>query len=80
LPLQDLDIKKLAKQANFPRYSDVAFAFAEIGNRMSTARRCNLAKFFLTLQSRQQNLEPLVMSNPEGVQILIQVSDSLLFH
>jgi hypothetical protein len=54
--------------------------FAEVGNRMGIARRCNLARLFLTLQNRQSGLRPLVKSNFEGVQILIRVSNSVLFY
>ena len=53
-------------------------AIADAGNRMGTARRCNLARLFLTLHGWQGY--GLVVSNPEGVQILIRVSDSVLFH
>jgi len=55
-------------------------AFAEVGNKMGTARRCNLAKLFFTLQSRQLRVDDLVKSNPEGFQILIRVSEPVLFH
>jgi len=55
-------------------------AIADTGNRMGTARRCNLARLFLVLQVQPGGGYELVKSNLEGVQILIRVSDSLLFH
>jgi hypothetical protein len=53
-------------------------AFAIIGNRMGEARRCNLARLFLTLRVRQTDLESSVTSNSEGVQILIRVREFVL--
>ena len=42
---------------------------------MGTARRCMLAKLFLTLQCHEQRVEHLVKNHPEGVQILTRVSE-----
>jgi len=50
---------------------------ARVGNRMGTARRCDLARLFLTLWIQPYTVYQLVESNPEGVQILIRVSDSV---
>ena len=50
-----------------------------VGDRMGVTRRCHLARLFITLQRCQLGLGSLVTSNPEGVQILIRVSDSGLF-
>jgi len=55
-------------------------AIADAGNRMGTARRCNLARLFLILLVWPGKMYELVVPNPEGVQILIRVSDSVLFH
>jgi hypothetical protein len=76
MSLQDSDIKRLAGPMRYLIPDD----FAEVGNRMGTARRCNLARLFLTLRGRQHDLKLLVRSNPEGVQILIRVRDPVLFH
>jgi len=80
LPLQDSVIKYLDRPHGSNDTKEVLRVFAEVGNEMGTARRCNLAKLFLTLQIRQPGVRELAESNPEGVQILIRVSDSLLFH
>lgn len=55
-------------------------AFVQAVNGMGTARRCILARFFLTLKKYQQDVEEFVFSHPEGLQILIRVSKSVLFH
>jgi len=47
---------------------------------MGIARRYTLARLFLTLQSHQEELPPLVGSHPEGFQILTRVSEPVLFH
>ena len=52
---------------------------SKAGNRMGTARRCNLARLFLTLRSHQQTLRVFAVSNPEGIQILTRVSESVIF-
>ncbi len=50
--------------------------FAKAGNRMGTARRCNLARLFSTLRRHQVRLDSF---RPEGAQILTRVSESALF-
>lgn len=89
LPLHDSDIKDLIKMDStirsqtkwdiVPRYP-VTRVFGRAGNRMGAARRYTLARVFLTLQKHQQDLSPLVNSQPEGVQILTRVSEFVLFH
>ena len=54
--------------------------FAKAGNRMGTAKRCNLARLFLTLRNHQQALRVFAVSNPEGIQILTRVGEPVLFH
>jgi len=46
-------------------------------NKMGTARRCNLARLFLTLRKHQLDMRPLVVSRPEGVHIFTRVDDVL---
>lgn len=89
LPLHDSDIKSLIKMDSsirsltkwdiVPVYP-VTRVFGRAGNRMGAARRCILARVFLTLRRHQQDLSPLVNSQPEGVQILTRVSEVVLFH
>ena len=79
LPLNDSDIKRLAKLDIDHTYA-VRRVFTKASNRMGTARRCDLARLFLTLRNHQQGLRPLVNSHPEGVQIITRVSESVLFH
>ena len=81
LPLHDSDFKRLAKlnvaaRVNtrdiFPGLS----VFAKAGNRMGTARRCELARLFFTLEQ-----DPSVYSNTVYLavaQILIRVSESII--
>ena len=92
LPLHDSDVKRLTRLDAFetvlvkyieverykrrPSYPGLR-VFAEAGNRMGTARRCSLARLFLTLR---QDLQLPVTSHPEGVQILTRVSESVLFN
>ena len=78
LPLSDSEIKKLIKLDSGRAYAMVC-VLAKAGNRMGTSRRCNLAKLFLTLRKHQEGLQPLVMSHPEGVQMVTRVSESMLF-
>ena len=73
LPIPDSDIKGI----DFSGMKDVIIKTA---NMMGTARRCNLARLLFTLQHRQYNFSWMVKSRPEGVQILIRVSDSVLFY
>ena len=92
LPLHDSDVKRLTKldayKPGFGRMSITGWSyhlgtfpglsvFAEAGNRMGTARRCNLARLFLILR---QDLQRPVIYQPEGVQILTRVSESVLFN
>jgi len=49
---------------------------AKAGNRMGTARRCNLARFIGTYRSGYSS----VMDQPDGIQILTRVSESVLSH
>jgi len=53
---------------------------AKAGNRMGTARRCNLARLICTLRHQNKHWWSPIMSQPEGIQILTRVSDSVLFH
>ena len=84
LPLHDSDIKRLAKLVVYRLDSGLETVassdiytcpglsvVAKAGNRMGTARRCNLAKLLCTLRGHQN---PRDFSNPEGVQILTRVS------
>jgi hypothetical protein len=83
LPLYDSEIKRLAKLPGLlfgtGHGSNVMRIFAKAGNRMGTARRCNLARLFLTLRLHQLWYSK-VMSHSEGIQILTRVSESVLFH
>ena len=45
---------------------------------MGTARRCNLARLFLTLRTYQWGWKPPVTTHPEVAQILIRVSESVV--
>ena len=76
LPLHDSDIKKVAKLPyDDGNYRDARRIFAMAGNRVATARRCNLARLFLTLHGRHELALPeMIWSNPEGIQILTRVS------
>ncbi len=47
--------------------------FAKAGNRMGTARRCNLARLFFTIRKRQDRDDTLTLRRPEGFQILSRV-------
>ena len=47
---------------------------------MSTAKRCTLARLFLTLRSHQHALRVFAVSNPEGIQNLTRVGESVLSH
>ena len=51
--------------------------FAKAGNRMGTARRCNLARLFFTLQQHWQ-VRPPDITQLEVAQILIRVSESMI--
>jgi len=53
---------------------------AKACTRMGTARRCNVARLFLTLQHYEHNLGHSMVYHPEGVQIVTRVSESVLFH
>jgi len=76
LPLQDAGIKGLAKLADqWPRTEAIKL-LAKAGNRMGTARRCNLARFISTHQIRWSS----VTEQPDGIQILTRVSESVLSH
>ena len=83
LPLHDSDIKRLAKLivyrldagldtvASSDIYTCPGLSIiAKAGNRMGTARRCNLAKLLCTLR-RHQN--PRDFSDPGGIQVLTRV-------
>ena len=89
LPLNDVDVKRLAKLDAIERRTITveptmgrAFSsiytypghtvFAKAGNRMGTARRCNLARLFSMLRRHQDRIDSL---RPEGAQILTRVSD-----
>ena len=81
LPLHDSDFKKLAKLDLFGVGTAIPIpglsVFAKAGNRMGTARRCNLARLFFTLQQHWQ----WELSNTiyiELAQILIRVSESII--
>jgi len=84
LPLHDSDVKSLIKMDSsirsltkwdiIPVYP-VTRVFGKAANRMGTARRCTIARLFLTLQKHQSDLSPLVNSQPEGVQMLTWVSE-----
>ena len=58
----------------------MTLAFVQAVNKMGIARRCILARLFLALQKYQQGVEHLVFRYPEGLQFLIRVSKSVLFH
>ena len=74
LPLQDAEIKGLAKLTyQWPPTEGIKI-LAKAGNRMGTARRCNLARFISTHQIRQSP----VTDQPDGIQILTRVSESVL--
>ena len=82
-PLHDSEIKKLAKldilQSGPAGYTYPAVSvFTKAGNRMGTARRCNLARLFLTLQRHQLGWGLLANTHVEVAQILIRVSDSII--
>ena len=74
----DSTLRSLAKWDIVPVYP-VTRAFGKAGNRMGTARRYTLARLFLTLQSHQAELPPLVSAHPEAFQILTRVSEPVLF-
>jgi hypothetical protein len=76
LPLHDSDIKRLSK-LDGSEPDAVTCVFANAGNRMGMARRCNLARLFLSLRSHQRDLQEFVMVSPEGFQSLTRVS---LYH
>jgi len=76
LPLHEPEIKKLAKLDYAP---DMVRLVAMAGNRMGTARRCNVARLFLILR-REYALSRLLKSNMEGIRILTRVSESVPFH
>ena len=82
LPLQDSDIKALIKQNSHLLEFDISgsgtlFLFDPMpriifraGNRMGTARRCNLARLCLNLERDEHS-----RSDPEWIEILTRVSE-----
>ena len=87
MPLHDADIKKLVK-LDFVKWGvgESAYnftclglsVFAKAGNRMGIARRCNLARLFLTLRKCQWKWGVSVTPNSEVAQILFRVSNSII--
>jgi hypothetical protein len=75
----DSNIRSLTKWDILPVYP-VTRVFSKATNRMGVARRCAVARLFLTLQRHQPDLSLLVNSQPEGVQILTRVSEFVLFN
>jgi len=74
LPLLDTEIKGLAKLAyQWPPTEGIKI-LAKAGNRMGTARRCNLARLICTHQVGWSS----VLAQPDGIQILTRVSESVL--
>ena len=92
MPLHDSDIKTLAKlDVTKPKSIGLSITgsrfgtetypglsvFAKAGNRMGTARRCNLARLFLTLE-KHWRLGESVTAHREMAQIFIRVSESII--
>jgi len=84
LSLQDPEIKRLAKipqRVALDEPNVVVNILTKAGNSMGTARRCNLARLIRTLRHHQLNWPwSPIMSQPEGIQILTRVSESVLLH
>ena len=92
MPLHDSDFKSLAKLHPTGRKRDAVdvileitintspglSVFAKAGNRMGTARRCNLARLFFTLRKHQRDWELSVATHLEVAQTLIRVSESII--
>ncbi len=70
-PLRDSDVGRIIGLPLSP-YPPVLRAFAKAGNRMSTERRCNLARFLLTVQNFARGNS--VYYAPEGIPIFTGVT------
>jgi len=73
LPLLDAEIKGLAKLAYQRPSTEARKILAKAGNRMGTARRCNLARFICT-----HRIKWSMITDEPGIQILTRVSESAL--
>ena len=83
LPLHDSDFKRLANLdavtwGTSGRTHPGLSVFAKVGNRMGTARRCNLARLLFTLQKHQWFMAISGTAHLEVAQILIRVSASII--
>ena len=81
MPLHDSDFKRLAKldSIQWAPYENLypgLSVFVKAGNRMGTARRCNLARLFFTFQQDQWSYSDA--THLEVAQILIRVSESII--
>ena len=83
LPLHDSDFKRLAKldYIQWAPYGHIypgLSVFVKAGNRMGTARRCNLARLFFIFKKHQWNWDVGNTTYLEVAQILIRVRESII--